>query len=276
MQTLTQKLVAPLYTLDRLLRGEATRIDQLDRGAIQFPVVGVAVLIAILGNTYGVCMGLFSLTAGGSGHGIQILASAVKVPLLFLLTLLVTFPSLYTFNALVGSRLSFVSILKLMIGAQAITLATLASLGPIVGFFSVCTNSYAFMVLLNVGVFAIAGLLGAAFLLQTLHRMTVSYHQLAAPIAPPPADGAPATETSHQGPAATGPLEPAGNHLFNRHVKTVFGIWLIVFAIVGAQMGWILRPFVGSPDQPFTWFRPVDSNFFEAVSHQLGNLAEND
>ena len=36
----------------------------------------------------------------------QLFASAVKVPALFFLTLAVTFPSLYVFNALVGSRLA--------------------------------------------------------------------------------------------------------------------------------------------------------------------------
>jgi hypothetical protein len=36
----------------------------------------------------------------------QIPASMLKVPALFLLTLIVTLPSLYVFNALVGSRLT--------------------------------------------------------------------------------------------------------------------------------------------------------------------------
>jgi hypothetical protein len=31
-------------------------------------------------------------------------------------------------------------------------------------------------------------------------------------------------------------------------------------------MGWILRPFIGVPSEPFTWLRPRESNFFESVS----------
>jgi hypothetical protein len=35
--------------------------------------------------------------------------------------------------------------------------------------------------------------------------------------------------------------------------------------VVGAQMGWILRPFIGAPSEPFQWFRERPSNFFVVV-----------
>src|SRR6266567_8079819 len=97
----------------------------------------------------------------------QLAASVVKVPMLFLLTLLITFPSLYVFNALIGSRLSLGAMLRLLIAAMSVMLALLSSFGPIVAFFAASTTSYPFMKLLNVIVFAIAGFLGLAFLLQT-------------------------------------------------------------------------------------------------------------
>ena len=31
--------------------------------------------------------------------------------------------------------------------------------------------------------------------------------------------------------------------------------WLVVYAFVGIQMGWMLRPFVGSPGEPVQFFR---------------------
>ena len=31
-------------------------------------------------------------------------------------------------------------------------------------------------------------------------------------------------------------------------------------------MGWLLRPFIGSPDLPFAWFRPRSGNFFQAFA----------
>jgi hypothetical protein len=61
-------------------------------------------------------------------------------------------------------------------------------------------------------------------------------------------------------------------HVLGQHVRTIFRIWIIVFGLVGAQMGWILRPFIGSPDLPFTWFRTRQGNFFEAVLTAIGRL----
>jgi hypothetical protein len=52
----------------------------------------------------------------------------------------------------------------------------------------------------------------------------------------------------------------------------VFRLWVIVFALVGAQMSWVLRPFIGDPDQAFTWLRPRQSNFFEAVWYTFQDL----
>ena len=105
---------------------------------------------------------------------LQVVASMVKVPLLFYLTLLVTLPSLYVFNALVGSRLSLSTVIRLLVASLGVIVTVLASLGPIVAFFSVSTTSYPFMVLFNVVVFAVAGVLGLTFLLQTLQRLNVA------------------------------------------------------------------------------------------------------
>jgi hypothetical protein len=52
----------------------------------------------------------------------------------------------------------------------------------------------------------------------------------------------------------------------------VFRVWLVAFALVGAQMSWVLRPFIGSPTQEFAWFRPRESSFFEAVIRSLRSL----
>jgi hypothetical protein len=58
----------------------------------------------------------------------------------------------------------------------------------------------------------------------------------------------------------------------DRAVRSVFACWMVVFALVGAQMGWVLRPFIGSPNLPFTLFRERKSNFFQAVINALEGL----
>ncbi len=214
--------------------------------------------------SYGLCMGMFS-AFGVKGPGLmQVVASMVKVPLLFYLTLLVTLPSLYVFNALMGSRISLPGVVRLLIASLGVNVTVLASLGPIVAFFSVCTTSYPFMLLLNVVVFAVAGLFGLRFLLQTLHRLNVadSQRESATPAEPGTwSEGEPA-----------GPLQPVRNRPVPDHVKTVFRLWVVVFGLVVAQMGWVLRPFIGNPDLEFTWFRARESNFFMAILQAISHL----
>ena len=54
--------------------------------------------------------------------------------------------------------------------------------------------------------------------------------------------------------------------------RGVFWAWTAICGVVGAQMGWILRPFIGSPDLPVEVFRQHQSNFFEAFFEALGQL----
>jgi hypothetical protein len=200
------------------------------------------------------------------------------VPALFFLTLLVTFPSLYVFNALVGSRLVVDELARLMAAAMGVTLAVLAAFGPIVAFFSLTTTSYPFVVLLNVAVFAVAAGFGLVFLLRTLEKMTLR------PLQPrtvlvrnTPAEDEPVEAEIAEDPAPPTrprvrevqvPMPPAPDPA----VRTVFRVWIVAFALVGAQMSWVLRPFIGSPQLEFAWFRPRESSFFEAVAKALRML----
>jgi hypothetical protein len=250
--------------LDRILRGEATQVAELQRGDVPVQVGGLSLTLALLGVFYGLCMGVFAMLNRPTPEFQQVFAAMVKVPALFFLTLLVTFPSLYVFNALVGSRLSAGSLLRLLVAALGVNLAVLASFGPIVAFFSLTTPNYPFMVLLNVFVFAIAGFLGLVFLLQTLFRLSVAETIIEAlPVEPAvvPEEAA----VSVVAPAPPGALDALPGHVLGRRVRIVFRCWLLVFALVGAQMAWVLRPFIGNPEQPFAWFRVRESSFFEAV-----------
>jgi hypothetical protein len=276
-----------LRDLDRILRGDATRLTAVRRGVIEMPVGGLAVVSVVLGMLYGLCAACFALFKPGGPSYDQVLASMVKVPLLFYLTLVVTFPSLYVFNALVGSRLTVQSVLRLLIAAMSVMLVVLASLGPIVAFFSVSSTSYAFILLFNVAVCAVAGWLGMRFLLQTLHRLSLAQAQEDLPspefdLTPPAQDASQALTSPAQADlpmaetpppsAPMGALEPAGGTKPGREVMGVFRTWVLVFALVGMQMSWVLRPIIGAPDMPFAWFRTRESSFFEAVLTALQRL----
>jgi hypothetical protein len=251
--------------LDRLLRGEVTGPSSLERRAVDIDPLRLSLVVVVLAMIAGACIGTFALFSARGANVMQVVASMIKVPALFYLTLLVTLPSLYVFNALVGSRLTLAAVVRLLVATLGVIVAVLASLGPIVAFFSVSTTSYPFILLFNVLVFGVSGFLGMLFLVQTLHRLS-----LAQPASAPAGDPEPAGEP--RGVQPSGALDRAGDQALNRHVKTIFRIWLVVFGLVGAQMGWVLRPFVGNPALPFTWFRGRESNFFQAVLHTLQSL----
>lgn len=267
-----------LYQLDRILRGDATRPEHLKKAQIEIPIVGISVTIICLAVIYGFCMGVFALVRGFENSAytsalMQTSASMCKVPLLFMLTLLVTFPSLYVFNALAGSKLRMIPVLKLLIASLSVNISVLASMGPILAFFSLSTPNYSFIVLLNVIVFAVAGILGLVFLIQTLGRLTeqesktrstlpTDVHRTPESLSKTPV---PTQPTSGYHRKKTGPLDLPPNMVLGSSVWRVFYCWLAVFCLVGCQMGWVLRPFIGTPNLPFEWFRARHSNFFEAV-----------
>ena len=312
-----------LFHLDRILRGEATKPSDIKKADIKMPLFGIALLVFLLAAIYGFCMGVFALVSGFEDKTyqkamLQTFASMCKVPMLFFLTLVVTFPSLYVFNALVGSKLRGIPVLKLLIASLAVNLSVLASMGPILAFFSVSTPNYHFIVLLNVIVFACAGLLGLVFLIQTLNRLSIAQRSatrrsLPTATSPPaevssstspvgssasaaavPLEGDVVTATAAnyygdeaRGPQAQrtqkaqakiqsgrrpGPLDHLDGVVLGHHVRKVFCCWIVVFGLVGAQMGWVLRPFIGAPKTEFSWFRVRSSNFFEAVANTIYNL----
>ncbi len=283
--------------IDRLLRGDATRASSLRAGRIEIAVRTLLIACASLGALYGVFMGLFAAMGPNVNIG-QLLASSLKVPLLFLLTLVVTFPSLYVFSALADTKLRPLETLRLLLASVAVTLSLLASFGPVTGFFTLSTDSYAFMKLLNVALFGISGIAGLWFLRKALDSLFDSDRFLPSPAAEPDlpstpkkegAEGASDDEDEQEDDDAVlaQPLPPPfmPSQVASRlppvrrtsaeaaRARLIFRVWTVIFGVVGAQMAWIMRPFVGSPDLPFELFRKGRvSNFFEAVLQTLGTL----
>lgn len=294
--------------LDAVLRGDALRRGSLDGGSKgkaggtgtddRVSLRGLACVVILLTAIYGLAAGSFAAIRTGGDQLMQMVASAVKLPLLFGLTLLVTLPSLYVFSALVGARLRFGAVCRLLTAMVGVVAAVLASFAPIVVFFGISTTSYPFMKLLNVVMCGIAGLLGLAFLLKTLRALVATGEftvDQAAPVThvppaevasgavPPPTNSTAAEATSAAARfAATHmtsdqPTSPEQGIMLNRgmqdrRARAVFRIWVLLFAVVGMQMSWVLRPFIGHPDLPFAWFRARESNFFLDVLQALGKL----
>lgn len=276
--------------LDELLRGDRVRAQDLAHGRLGVSLRVFVPLAIVLGMSYGFFLGWYALGAKGVADPNawkQLLASMVKLPMLFLFTLGVTFPSLYVFNALVGCRLDFKTTLRLLVAAIAVNLAVGASLGPILGFFTVSTESYAFMILLNVALLGVAGLVGLGFLLKALRgsarvqaqeEITASSEQdtpPSSPIAPPVVAGELATDEAWRraaAQAARSERQMRAQTDREQSANVIFRVWVFIYALVGVQMGWVLRPFIGSPGADFAFFRPREGSFFLAVFQSVRHL----
>lgn len=269
-----------LRRLDGLLRGglglrsadqlgaRERRVDPSESGGAAVSLRFLVSAAIVLGSVYGFFMGWFSLGGSGKGQTWQLLSGVIKLPALFLLTLGVSFPSLYVFNALVGCRLKFEEALRVLMAAVVIHLAVGASLGPILGFFTLSTTSYPFMVLLNVALLGLSGLIGLGFLLRTLRE--VAERSVRAEF--------PRGEVDDR--AQVGDME-AREEVGRRELavlerlrgaNAVFRIWVVIYGLVGVQMGWILRPFIAQPDADFAVFRARDGNFFSSIAGVIERL----
>ena len=173
----------------------------------------------------------------GSTHSLwQALSSAVKLPILFLATLVVCSPTLYFFNLIFGSNQSLAQNFTLILAALTVTAVLLLSFAPILLFFLLTTSSYQFFKLLNVGIFAVTGIIGVIFLSAGMRIVS------------------------------SGGKEGAGAR------RNVVRLWILVYAFVGSQMAWTLRPFIGAPSMKFELFRQLGGNFYANIFASIGEI----
>jgi len=159
---------------------------------------------------------------------------ALKTPLLFVLTLLICCLVLYILNLAFGMGLRFLPSMTLLTFALAATAVMLGVFVPIVALFSVVTENYHFMKGLHVVVFAVAGLFGVTVLYEGLMKL-------------------------------------APESLSRNKARALLLSWLLLYCLVGGQLAWTLKPFLGTPYLPATPpFRVESGNiyvsFFQSVS----------
>lgn len=207
---------------------------------------------------FGVSLGVFALTARAQADPRFMLAASIKMPLLLLLTSAVTCPSLYVFGALRGLPFSAREFAAMLMVAHTILAAVLGSLAPVLAFFALTTSSYSFMVLLTVFACAIAGFIGVRVFVKSINEPPLVQE----PTAP--------TETPTEEPKPKG-LFIRPSHV-DKNVWQLLGWWVVLYIFVGTQMGWMLRPFIGSPELPFSLYREKGGSLVESVIHHVHKL----
>jgi len=224
-----------LEYMDGLLRHRDACFRSIFRGEdIAWHLGRMLTIVVALGAGYGVVMGAMAGIPAGLP---QMVSSAVKAPLLFLLTLAVCYPVLYVVNVVMGSRLRFLQTLSLILMAVAMNAILLASCAPIVLFFTLIGTGYNFLKLLHVAIFGFSGLWAMFGLWRGLVAMCEQ------------------------------------SSLYPRQALRILYVWVFVFAFVGTQCAWTLRPFIGSPGAPFEIFRSYSHmNFYEAVVDGMAGM----
>jgi len=179
-----------------------------------------------------IAFGLFYGAVMGTFGGLlgdrfwQICYSALKVPLLLLATFSLGLPCFFVLNTLLGLRRDFAEAVRALLAAQAGLAIVLASMAPLTAFWYVSSGDYQHALLFNGLMFAVASF-AAQGLVRAYYRPLVARN---------------------------------GRH------RWMLWTWLGLYVFVGIQMAWVLRPFVGAPDQPVQFFRAASwGNAYEVV-----------
>jgi hypothetical protein len=159
--------------------------------------------------------------------------AAIKVPLLLTATLAISLPSFFVLNTLVGLRDDFAAALRAVVASQAGLAIILVALAPITAFWYASSSDYRAAILFNALMFAVASV-GAQLMLRRSYRPLIAR---------------------------------------DRRHRAMLRAWIVIYAFVGIQLGWSLRPFIGAPDQPARFFRGGEwENAYVVVARMIWDV----
>lgn len=195
-------------------------IDALLRGATS-PHLGNGSISVARGMAIVLLGGAFYGSVMGTFGGftgdrpLQAIYSGTKVPILIMLTGALAMPSFFVLNTLLGLRSDFGEVIRALALSQTAVTVVLASLAPYTALWYASTMDYHAATLFNAMMFTVAAL-AAQWVLRRRYASLIARNP--------------------------------------RH-RITLRVWLVMYTFVGIQMGWVLRPFIGQPDRPVTFFR---------------------
>ena len=167
---------------------------------------------------------------------------ALKLPMVFIVSTMIVSGFSWMVGLLFGAGLRYVEVLKHVFAAMASASRIILALVPVVFFFIITGApdtgtreelrfAHAILMSVHIMVFAVAGIIGNLELVASLRKRV------------PP----------------------------SCRVGALVAVWLGVFALVGCQVGWMMRPLVGSPNIKVEFLREdaLKGNFLESVFNQI-------
>jgi hypothetical protein len=193
-----------------------------EAGASRQYVIKQVLVILLFSFLYGVVM--------GSYNGFeQSIATGIKLPCLIFLSLLICFPALYVIQYMIGSTMKVFQMANIILSGFVVFTTIILSFAPIVIFFMITSENYAFLKLLHVAIFIFSGIFAVKTILSGLA------------------------------------FSCEKKNVYPKLGLSIFKIWVFIIAFVSSQLAWNLRPFVGSHNLPFQIFREHESNFYIAI-----------
>jgi hypothetical protein len=208
---------------------------------------------------------VYGAIIGASSTWQQVISSAIKLPALYLITLLICLPTLYFFDILFGSKLTFGQYAALILTTVSVISVLLFSFAPVTLFFLISIHEYNFFLLFNVAIFSITGLVGVKMFYEGMRSVTATEDKLQ--LVDADLDAAPIDDflpTGAISKAVRGSADGEDDGLQKTRTR-LLQLWLVLYAMVGCQLGWTLRPFFGAPNETFNLFRNLEGNFYGQV-----------
>ena len=152
------------------------------------------------------------------------------------LSIVICFPALFVIQFMIGSKMSVVQMVNMILSGFVVFTTISISFSTIVIFFMITGNNYGFIKLLHVAIFGFSGIFAMRTIISGLKYSCEKMN------------------------------------IYPKIGLNIFKFWIIIFAFVSAQLAWNLRPFVGSKDLPFEIFRAKEGNFYLAVIQSIGAI----
>lgn len=216
--------------LFKVFQQEDDYFDSLANKDLAKTLIGKQILVIVL------FMFFYGIVMGSYNSLLQSISTGTKFPILIFLTLLICFPAFYIIQFMLGSKMSLLQMLGIVLSGFIVFATIAISFSPIVVFFMITGDNYAFIKLLHVGILIFSGFFAMRTIIRGLRHSCEKMN------------------------------------IYPKLGLKVFRLWIVIFAFVGMQLSWNLRPFVGSREMAFELFREKEGNFYLAVLNSMADL----
>ncbi|MET0970384.1 MAG: hypothetical protein ABWY18_14380 [Tardiphaga sp.] len=193
-----------------------------------------AALTVVCAALFGASLTTYVMLMPGNPYIMQVVSSSIKVPaLLIICPMVALYPTLFL-SRLFEKQLGASSLMTAAFSCIVFSAVFLACCAPVMALLNTLGN-YTLVILASYAAFGAAGLAGTIAFYYKLRRDAV-------------------------------------RGLAPRSALKISAIWLVLYGVVCAEVGWSIRPLVGWTGQPFEWYRADSVQLWQQLFNEVDNL----